>query len=55
MALFVGSFVMFLLTALALSIGIIFRGRSMHAGCRGAADPSACAARCTASPCPRRR
>lgn len=55
MALFFGSFVMFLLTALALGIGILFRGRPMGAGCRGAAEPSACAGRCTASPCPRRR
>ncbi len=35
MELFVGSFVMFVLTALALGIGMVFRGRPMHAGCRG--------------------
>jgi len=34
MELFIGSFVMFLLIALALGIGIVFRGRPMHAGCR---------------------
>ena len=33
MELFFGSFVMFILTALALGIGIVFRGRAMHAGC----------------------
>lgn len=55
MALFFGSFVMFLLTALALGIGIIFRGRPMHAGCRGPDGQSGCAGRCAESRCLRRR
>ena len=34
MELFVGSFIVFVFAALAMAIGIIFRGRTMHAGCR---------------------
>ena len=43
MALFIGSFVIYALVALALGIGILFRGRAMHAGCRGMpGDESGC-------------
>lgn len=35
MELFVGSFIIFVLTAFALGIGLLFRGRPMHAGCSG--------------------
>ncbi len=34
MALFLGSFLVFLLAALALGIGIIVNGKPMSAGCR---------------------
>lgn len=42
MELFVGSFIVFALTALALGIGILFRGRAMHAGCRRLPGQSTC-------------
>jgi len=42
MELFVGSFIMFALTALALGISILFHGRAMHAGCRKLPDQSSC-------------
>lgn len=42
MALFIGSFVIYALVALALGIGILFRGRAMHAGCRGMPGESEC-------------
>lgn len=34
MALFIGSLIVFTLSTLALAIGIVFRGKPMHAGCR---------------------
>lgn len=34
MELFIGSLLIFGLTALAMAIGTLFRGRPMHAGCR---------------------
>lgn len=42
MELFIGSFIIFALTALALGIGILFRGRAMHAGCRKLPGQSSC-------------
>ena len=42
MELYVGSFIMFALAALALGIGILFRGRPMHAGCRRMPGEGAC-------------
>ncbi len=42
MELFVGSFIIFALTALALSIGLLFRGRPMHAGCSGVPGEKGC-------------
>jgi len=42
MTLFIGSFVAFLLTALALGVGIIVRGQPMHAGCSGLPGESVC-------------
>ncbi len=45
MELFIGSFVIFVLTALALGIGILFRGSAMHAGCGGLPGKSNCASR----------
>ena len=35
MELFIGSIIAFVLTALALGVGIMFRGQPMHASCRG--------------------
>jgi hypothetical protein len=43
MELFIGSFLIFILTAIALGIGILFRGRPMHAGCRGLPGKLGCA------------
>jgi hypothetical protein len=42
MEMFLISFVIFLLMALAISIGILIRGRSMHAGCRVLPEGSNC-------------
>jgi hypothetical protein len=42
MGLFVGSFIVFTLVALALSVGILFRGQPMHASCRGLPADSNC-------------
>lgn len=42
MELFIGSFVIFVMTALALGIGVIFRGRPMAAGCRRLPGESRC-------------
>ncbi len=42
MEIFVISFVVYLLTALAIGIGIMFRGQTMHAGCRGLPKKSSC-------------
>ena len=42
MGYFVGSFVVFVLTALALSIGILFRGRTIHVGCGRLPEKSGC-------------
>ena len=42
MEIFIISFVIFLLMALAIGIGILFRGQSMHAGCRGLPEGSNC-------------
>lgn len=42
MELFIGSFLIFSLTALALGVGILFRGRPMHAGCRALPGESGC-------------
>jgi hypothetical protein len=42
MELFIGSFVMFVLTALALGIQLVFRGRPMHLGCGGLPDEKGC-------------
>ncbi len=42
MELFVGSFIIFVLTALALGIGLLFRGRPMHAGCSGFSGEKGC-------------
>jgi len=42
MQLFIGSFLVFGLTTLALAIGILFRGQPMHAGCRGLPDNAGC-------------
>ena len=44
MALFFGSFIVFLLVTLALSIGIVMRGQPMHAGCGAMPDVGKCAA-----------
>lgn len=55
MELFIGSFVVFLVTAMALGIGVIFRGQPMPVGCRGLPGESGCEskARCS-SFCQRR-
>lgn len=42
MEIFLVGFVVYALVALALGIGIMFRGRAMHAGCRGLPDGSSC-------------
>ena len=42
MELIIGSFAIYALVSLALGIGIIFRGRAMHAGCRGLPGDSDC-------------
>ena len=42
MELFVGSFIIFVLTALALGIGVLFRGRPMHAGCGSLPGDKSC-------------
>ncbi|MEX0962926.1 MAG: hypothetical protein WDZ52_02640 [Pseudohongiellaceae bacterium] len=42
MALFIGSFIVFVLAAVAMAIGILFRGRPMHAGCRSMPGESNC-------------
>lgn len=39
-----GSFIVFALVALALGIGILVRGKPMHAGCRALPDAGGCAA-----------
>ena len=36
------SFAVYVVTALALGIGIVFRGRRMHVGCRSLPDESEC-------------
>lgn len=52
MELFVGSFIIFVLSALALGIGLLFRGRPMHAGCgslpgeKGGKSESLCGSAC---------
>jgi len=42
MEIFIISFVVYLLLALAIGIGILFRGKSMPAGCRGPLGSSSC-------------
>ena len=42
MEIFIISFVVYLLTAFAIGIGILFRGKSMPAGCRGQSGSSSC-------------
>lgn len=42
MEIFLVSFAVYVLVALALGIGVMFRGRAMHAGCRGLPGGSSC-------------
>ena len=42
MEIFIISFVVYLMTAFSIGIGMLFRGQSMHAGCRGLAEKSSC-------------
>lgn len=42
MELFFGSFIIFLTVALALGIGVVFRGRPLRAGCRRLPGSSDC-------------
>jgi hypothetical protein len=42
MEIFLMSFGVYLITALAFGIGYIVRGRNMHAGCRGITEVSNC-------------
>lgn len=42
MEIFVISFIVYILTALAVGIGILFRGQPMHAGCQGKTDKPSC-------------
>jgi hypothetical protein len=42
MEIFLVSFAVYIVTALALGIGILFRGHAMHAGCRGLPDRRSC-------------
>jgi len=55
MALFFGSFLIFVLVALALGVGIIFRGRAMHAGCGRMPGESACESKALCGDICRRR
>lgn len=42
MEIFIISFTVYILVALAIGIGIMFRGRAMHAGCRSLSVKSHC-------------
>ena len=42
MELFIGSFVVMVLTALSLGVSLVFRGRPIHAGCRNLPGKRGC-------------
>ena len=42
MEVFIISFLVYLLVALAIGIGILFRGQTMHAGCGGSTTTKDC-------------
>ncbi len=49
MEIFLISFIIYLLTAFAIGIGIMFRGQAMHAGCRGGPGKLNCKYKSTCS------
>lgn len=49
MDVFIISFFVYLLVALAIGIGILFRGKAMHAGCGGLPTSKSCQFKSTCS------